>query len=61
MVEIPLSKCSFKMPDILSDFIKLRIFQQIFIKVPIIRFHENQSIGSRGDIYGQTDEQTWRR
>ena len=52
-----------KYPILLIDFEKIWVSRQIFIKVPIVKFHENPSRRSRADICGETDrhnEAHWR-
>jgi len=39
---------------------KLEFSQQIFEKSSNIKFHENQSSGSRIVLWRRTDGQTWR-
>jgi hypothetical protein len=43
---------------ILSDFNKIRIFQQIFVEVPNIKFNGNPSSASGADICGAMDGRT---
>jgi hypothetical protein len=42
-------------PIFLSDIKNIGFSQQIFIKVPNVKFHSNPPSGSRADICGQTD------
>jgi hypothetical protein len=37
----------------LDIFVRFRVYRQIFIKVPNIKFHGNPSSGSRADTRGQ--------
>jgi hypothetical protein len=58
---IILLRYSRKVPAILTDFNKTWISRQIFIEIPVIKFHENYSNRSRADTWGITDRHTDRR